>query len=191
MDLAFLVDSSYNMRRAGRGAFKLLTRYIARMLYSLRISRQDTRVSMVTYASRPRLLFPFNRFSRPSRILSALRGVRLRRGPLRIGRALYHARRYLFRGRRQCGRKRVLVMFVSARSRDRVERAARVLRRIGVELFVVGIGRGVKRTELIKIATNGMHAFTTSLRTLSAVLDTIRLKACSGIVFIYLRSYLQ
>lgn len=75
-------------------------------------------------------------------------------------------------------------MFVSARSRDRVERAARVLRRIGVELFVVGIGRGVKRTELIKIATNGMHAFTTSLRTLSAVLHTTRLKACSGIVFI-------
>lgn len=181
MDLAFAIDNSYNVRRTGRGALKLLTRYIGRMIYSLRLSRQETRVSMVTYASRPRRLFRFNRFFRASSILSALRRIRLRRGSLRIGRALYYARRYLFRGKRQCGRKRVLVLFVSARSRDRVERAARLLKRNGVEVFVVGIGRRVKRTELIKIATSGLHVFTVTLRTLSAVLDTIRLKACSGI----------
>ena len=194
MDLAFLIDSSYNMRRTGQGAFKLLTRYIARILYSLRISRQDTRVSMATYASIPRLLFRFNRFFRASHMLSALRRIRLQRGPLRIGKALYYARRYIFRGKRQCGRKRVLVVFVSARSRDRVERAARVLRRIGVEVFVVGIGRRVKRTELIKIATNGLHVFTASIRTLSTVLDAVRLKACSGILWLrrfYLSSFFQ
>ena len=184
MDLGFLIDSSYNIKRTGRDTFKLLIRYIARILYSLRISRQETRVSMVTYASRPKLLFRFNRFFRASKMLSALRRSRLRRGSLRIGRTLYYARKYLFRGKRQCGRKRVLVVFASARSRDRVERAARALRRTGVEVFVVGIGRRVKRTELLKIATNGMHVFTASLRTLSAVLDTIRIKACSGTVLL-------
>ena len=182
MDLGFLIDSSYNLRRSGRGAFKILTRYMARLLYSLRFSRQETRVGVITYASRPRLLFRFNRFFRASSMLSAIRRIRLQRGRLMIGRALYYARRYLFRGRRQCGRKRVLVVFASARSADRVQRVGRVLRRMGIEVFVVGIGRRFSKRQLFKIATNGVHVFTASLRTLDAVLDTIRVKACSGIL---------
>ena len=184
MDLGFLIDSSYNLRRTGRGAFKLLTRYLARLLYSLRISSQETRVGMVAYSSRPRLLFGFNRFYRASSILSAIRRIRLQRGPLRIGRALYYARRYLFRGRRRCGRKRVLVVFASARSVDRVQRVGRVLKRMGIEVFVVGIGRRFSKKQLFKIATNGLHVFTASLRSLAAVLNTIRVKACSGIVLL-------
>ena len=184
MDLGFLIDSSYNMRQTGKGAFSLLSRYIARILYSLRISSQRTRVSMVTYASKARLVFPFNRYSRVSNMIAALRRIPLQRGSLNLGTALYYASTNIFTGRRRCGRKRVLVVFVSGRSRDRVERAARALKRIGVEVFVVGIGRGVTRKELIKIATNGVHVFTTSLRTLSAVLYTIRNKACSGIVYL-------
>lgn len=180
MDLAFLIDSSSNMRKVGRGAFNLLTRYIGRILYSLRFSRQETRVSMISYAYRPRLLFRFNQFFRASSMLSALRKIRLQKGSLKIGKALYYALRYLFRGKRRCGRKRVLVVFASTPSRDRVERAARVLRRLGVQVFVVGMGKRVRRKHLINIATNGHHVFTASLRTLSAVLDTIRLKACSG-----------
>lgn len=180
MDLGFLVDSSYSMRRVGRGAFRLLTRYIARLLYSLRISTQETRVGMVTYASRPRLLFRFNRFFRASSMLSAIRRIRLQRGPLRIGKALYYARRHLFRRKRQCGRKRVLVMFATARSVDRVQRVGRDLRRMGIEVFVVGFGRRFSKAQLFKIATNGLHVFTALPRTLAAVLDTIRAKACSG-----------
>ena len=181
MDLAFLIDNSYYFRQRGRGAFSLLTRYIARILYSLRISRQGTRVSMATYASNARLLFPLSRYSRVSDILSALKRIRPRRGRLHLGRALYYVSSKIFPGRRRCGRKRVLVVFVSRRSRDSVERAARVLKRIGVEVFVVGIGGRVSRKELMKIATNGFHVFMASLRTLSTVLDTIRNKACSGI----------
>lgn len=189
MDLGFLIDSSYNLRRTGRGAFKLLTRYLARLLYSLRISSQETRVGMVTYSSRPRLLFRFNRFYRASSILSAIRRIRLQRGPLRIGRALYYARRYLFRGRRQCGRKRVLVVFASARSVDRVQRVRRILKRMGIEVFVVGIGRRFSKKQLFKIATNGLHVFTASLRSLAAVLNIIRVKACSGIVLLFLVTF--
>lgn len=186
MDLGFLIDSSYNLRRSGRGALKLLTRYLARVLYSLRISAQETRVGMVTYASRPRLLFRFNRFYRASSMLSAMRKIRLQRGPLRLGRALHYARRYLFRSRRQCGRKRVLVVFTSGRSTDRVQRVGRILKRIGIEVFVVSIGKQSSRKQMFKIATNGLHVFKASLRTLSAVLNTIRVKACSGIVWVNL-----
>ena len=187
MDLGFLIDSSHNLRRVGRGAFRLLTRYIARLLYSLRISTQETRVGMVTYASRPRLLFRFNRFFRASSMLSAIRRIRLQRSPLRIGKALYYARRYLFRRRRQCGRKRVLVIFATARSVDRVQRVGRVLRRMGIEVFVVGFGRRFSKAQLFKIATNGLHVFTASPRTLATVLDTIRAKACSGILFLWVK----
>lgn len=184
MDLGFLIDSSYNLRRVGRGAFRLLTRYIARLLYTLRISTQETRVGMVTYASRPRPLFRFNRFFRASSMLSVIRRIRLQRGPLRIGKALYYARRYLFRRRRQCGRKRVLVVFASARSVDRVQRVGRVLRRMGIEVFVVGFGRRFSKAQLFKIATNGLHVFTATPRTLAAVLGAIRAKACSGILWV-------
>ena len=186
MDLGFLIDSSYNLRRVGRGAFRLLTRYIARLLYSLRISTQETRVGMVTYASRPRLLFRFNRFFRASSMLSVIRRIRLQRGHLRIGKALYYARRYFFRRRRQCGRKRVLVVFASARSVDRVQRVGRLLRRMGIEVFVVGFGRRFSKAQLFKIATNGLHVFKASPRTLAAVLNTIRAKACSGILLLWI-----
>ena len=181
MDLGFLIDSSYSLRRSGRGIFRLLTRNIARLLYSLRISTKETRVGIVTYASKPKPLFRFNRFFRASSMLSVIRRIRPQRGPLRIGKALHYTRRYLFRRRRQCGRKRVLVVFASARSVDRVQRAGRVLKRIGIEVFVVAIGRRTSKTQLYQIATNGLHVFTASLRTLSAVLNTVRVKACSGI----------
>ena len=185
MDLGFLIDSSYNLRRVGRGAFRLLTRYIARLLYSLRISTQETRVGMVTYASRPRPLFRFNRFFKTSSMLSAIRRIRLQRGRLRIGKALNYARRYLFRRRRKCGRKRVLVVFASARSVDKVQRVGRVLRRMGIEVFVVGYGRRFSKAQLFKIASNGLHVFKASPRTLAAVLNTIRAKACSGILLLW------
>lgn len=77
-------------------------------------------------------------------------------------------------------------MFVSGCFCDCVEWVVCVLKCIGVEVFVVGIGWGVIRKELIKIVINGVYVFMIFLRMLLVVFYIIRNKVCLGIVYFFL-----
>jgi len=142
------------------------------------ISRQETHVGVVLYTSRSIPIFNFNRYYTRALILRAIDNLRYPRGGTYIGKALSFARRYLYRGRPASGRKRVLVVLTDGVSQDSVSSPARRLRASGCEIFVLGIGRGYRKSQLRQIATDNSHVFTVSFRSLGKVIQNIKTKAC-------------
>ena len=85
------------------------------------------------------------------------------------------------RGRAASGRKRVAVVLTDGISQDSVKRPARRLRATGCQVFVLGIGRGYRKSQLRQIATDSSHVFTVSFRSLGQVIRQIKTKACQRI----------
>ena len=142
------------------------------------ISRRDTHVGVVLYNRRAFPIFSFNKYYTRAAILRAVDNLRYPRGGTYIGKALSFARRYLYLGRPASGRKRVMVVLTDGISQDRVSGPARRLRAAGCEIFVLGIGRGYRRSQLRQIATDNSHIFTASFRSLGKVIQNIKTKAC-------------
>lgn len=142
------------------------------------ISRRETHVGVVLYTRRAIPIFNFNRYYTRALILRAIDNLRYPRGGTYIGKALSYARRYLYRGTLASGRKRVLVVLTDGVSQDSVSAPAHRLRASGCEIFVLGIGRGYRKSQLRQIATDSSHVFTVSFRSLGKVIQNIKTKAC-------------
>lgn len=95
------------------------------------------------------------------------------------GRALYMAKNYLFRGRTECGRKRILIVITDGASRDNIGRPAYQLRRAGVEIITISVGRAAVR-QLRVIAADQRHVFISSVYRLRMLVTPIRNLACRG-----------
>lgn len=141
------------------------------------ISRRATRIGVVTYASRARPIFDFSRSYTLGRIYSAIRRIRSLRGRRRLGRALYYTKRYLFRGKPQCGRRRILIVLTAGQSIDRVRRPAVALQGAGVECFVVGLGR-VSGRSLQRLTTDRHHVFVVGFTQLYTIVRTLKDRIC-------------
>lgn len=69
-------------------------------------------------------------------------------------------------------------MLTDGISQDRVARQASLMRAKGVEVFTVGIGRALKRRQLLQIATDRNHVSVVSFRGLATLSKAIRSKIC-------------
>lgn len=178
VDLGFLIDGSSSIERYGRGNFGRLLNLVKSLVSFFPISRRDTHVGVVLYTHRAIPIFNFNRYYNRALILRAIDNMRYPRGSTYIGKALTFARRYLYPGRPASGRKRVLIVLTDGVSKDSVSTPARRLRASGCEIFVLGIGRGHRKSQLRQIATDRNHVFEVSFRSLGSVIQTIKTKAC-------------
>lgn len=132
------------------------------------------------YTSRVRLILGFGRAYNPVRISRLIDRIRLNgRGGRYLGRALTYTKRYLFRSRPRCGRRRVLIVLTTGESRDAVKRPAGRLFASGVEIYAVGIGT-VRRRSLQKVATVCKQVFRVHVRQLVSLSRIIKDKICSS-----------
>ena len=69
-------------------------------------------------------------------------------------------------------------MLTDGISQDRVGRQAALLKARGVEVFAVGIGRALKRRQLLQIAKDSRHVSVVSFRGLATLSKAIRSKIC-------------
>jgi len=99
------------------------------------------------------------------------------RGRRRLGRALYYARRYLFRAKPQCGRRRILIVLTAGGSIDGVRRPAAALQGAGVEIFMVGVG-GVSSRSLLQVTTDRKHIFAVGFTQLLTIIRTLKDRIC-------------
>ena len=178
VDLGFLIDGSSSIERYGRGNFGRLLNFVKSLVSFFPISRRETHVGVVLYTRRAIPIFNFNRYYARAPILRAIDNLRYPRGGTYIGKALSFAQRYLYSGRPASGRKRVLVVLTDGVSQDSVSAPARRLRASGCEVFVLGIGRGYRKSQLRQIATDNSHVFTVSFRSLGKVIQNVKTKAC-------------
>ena len=69
-------------------------------------------------------------------------------------------------------------MLTDGISQDPVSRQAALLKAQGVEVFVVGIGKALKRRQLLQIANDRQHFSVASFRGLATLSNAIRSKIC-------------
>lgn len=155
-----------------------MLRFVKSIVVTLPVSRTQSRVGAVLFSTNPFPLFRFGQLNTITHVQQAIDSIRYPRGKTYIGKALAYTRRFLFGRRRQRNRKRVLIMLTDGISQDRVGRQASLLKAKGVEVFVVGIGRALKRRQLLQIATDRNHVSVVSFRELAALSKMIRSKIC-------------
>ena len=173
VDLGFLIDATSFARRYHPRVVKLVRETVRRFT----ISSSATRIGVVTYASRARRIIGLSGAYSRRRIYNAIDRIRILRGGRRLGRGLSYTRIYLFRGKPQCGRRRVLIVLSAGRSLDRVRRPANALKGVGVEIFAVGLGR-VSRRSLLKVTTDTKHVFTVGVARLLSIVRTLKDRIC-------------
>lgn len=179
LDMVFVIDGSGSIEAYGKGNFKRCLNFVKRMVVSFKISKRFTRVGVVLFSFRPRLIFSFNTYSRKRDILRDIDKIRYPRGGTKTGLAMSYAQRVLFR-RRRGSRKQVMIVMTDGRSQDRVSGAARALKRKRVELFAVGIGKRYNIKQLFQIASSRRHVYTAGFKNLPSIVRVIKTKACSG-----------
>lgn len=175
IDLGFLIDGS---RRTGTATFQRIIEYVKETVRRFNVQRSQTRIGLTLFASRQRLIFGFRRSHSRAQVYQELKRLRLLRGGTRkTARALRFVKRYLFRGKPTCGRRRVLILVTTGISRDGVVRPARILHAAGVEVYTVGVGR-VSVRYLRKIATDRFHVFSANVGSLLTIVRTVKDKMC-------------
>ena len=173
VDLGFLIDAT----SSGRRYLQRVVQFVRETVRRFTISSSATRIGVVTYASRARRIIGLSGAYSRRRIYNAVGRIRILRGGRRIGRALSYARLYLFRGKPQCGRRRVLIVLAAGRALDRVRRPANALKGVGVEIFAIGLG-SVSRRSLLKVTTDTKHVFAVGSTRLLSIVRTLKDRIC-------------
>ena len=126
-----------------------------------------------------RVCFLYFRYRNGRQVLKAIRRIRYPRGGTRTGRALFYTLKYLFaRSRRRA--PKVLMVLTDGKSQDSVSGPANNLRRAGVRVFAVGIGKSYKIKQLMNIASRrkSRHVFTVNFRNLRSIVRIIKSRIC-------------
>ena len=175
IDLAFLIDASGSV---GRANFRRCLTFVKNMARVFTISRSYTRFAIVLYSSRPSKIFGFNRYTNRRSLLRAIGRIRYTGGGTKTGYALsYTYQRVLHLSRR---RSKVLIVMTDGRSQDNLRGPSGLLRRRGVRIFSLGIGKHYNMRQLLQMAGNRRNVFTADFRNLGSVVRAIKQKACEG-----------
>ena len=173
VDLGFLIDATSSARRY----IRRVVRFVRETVRRFTIASSATRIGVVAYASRARRIMGLSGANSRRSIYNAVGRIRILRGGRRLGRGLSYTKLYLFRGKPQCGRRRVLIVLAAGRSLDRVRRPANVLKGVGVEIFAIGLGR-VSRRSLLKVTTDTKHVFAAGVTRLLSIVRTLKDRIC-------------
>ena len=143
-DIAFLIDGS---RYVGRRNFHLEKAFIKSIARRFTISKQQSHIGVATYGSRPHLRMRFNQHSSLGLVLRALDYIRYpNQAGRRVDLGMRACLRYFFSRRFKFSFvRRIMVVVVSGRQTGRsnfiLSRLRSQFMRMGVQVYVVGVGR--------------------------------------------------
>ena len=126
-------------------------------------------------------MFSYWRYGRKSSVLRAIGRALYPRGGTYTGRALSYTKRALFARSR---RRKVLIVVTDGRSFDKVLAPAVSLRKSGVDIISIGVGRGYAVSQLRQISGNNRRVFTAGFRSMGTLARLIKNKACKGEVLV-------
>ena len=89
VDLAFVIDGSGSIEHYGRGNFRRCLNFVKAIVRRFNRDSGQTRIGVVLFSSRPRLIFRFGQYRRKSTILRVISPNRLPGHQDRICHALY------------------------------------------------------------------------------------------------------
>ena len=176
LDLGFIVDGSGSV---GRPNFRRVLHFVKKMIASFSVGRKGVRIAVVIYSSRPRLLFNFGNYRRRNRMYRRIDRARYPGRSTMTGYALRYANSVIFRGG---NRRKACILLTDGKSTDSVAGPAMALRRKGVFIIAVGIGRRVSHSQLRQIASGRKRrlVFNAHFKTITGLARIIKKKVCSG-----------
>ena len=191
IDLAFIIDCSGSVKAAD---FQLGLQFITRVTEYFKIGYPyGTRVALIRYHATATIMFSFNTYVKKQDVLKAIGEIPYEPGgSTRTDLALLEAQRNLFgnpdNGVRaiEFGVPRVLVLLTDGRATSgtaSVIEPSTMLRRDGVNIFVIGIGKNINENELNIIASDpdADHVVSSgSFTEVNAMVQNIREASCFG-----------
>ena len=178
VDLAFVMDG------CGRKPFHVCIDFVKDVIRELSSSYNDTRMGVIVYSKKAKLLFGLNYFAKIQDALGALGRIRFipkQTGMSEnIGAALTKAQRMLFRGSRTV--PQVLILIAGARANDDVIKPSKRLRQDGVVIYGVGFGNGYDRSQLEALSSQPVqeHVFSEDRRLSNSFTWSLRNNLCKG-----------
>ena len=177
------VDLAFVMGGCGAHSFDACAQFAKSVISGVAVEQPDMRVGVVLFSRKAKVLFGFKDFGTLGKALHALDHIRYRAkkqtNSVNLGRALKFVRDKLFT-RSRSGARRTLVLLTGAKAADDVITPARLLRADGVEIFGVGLGKGIGVDQLEAVASQPVakHVFTQGARSQPGVLRSLRSTVC-------------
>lgn len=179
-DIAILMDSSGSIEYYGKGNYQRMRTFVQRLISSFAVGRRLAHISVTLFSTRPQLLFGLNRYYSKYQMMRAVgRAPYIKAGTM-TGRAIDFVRRRVFRlrGRRLRRRRPVLIVLTDGRSSDNAKKASLRIRKAGVDVIAIGIGKGYSQKELRGIASSSKTVFTSGFRTMHRIAAMVKRRAC-------------
>lgn len=138
-DIVFLLDSS----DASLQGFTNIKDFVQNIVADLNVNPNMDHVAVVQYSDTTEIEFNLKRYSTPSEVLSALKGLKHKGGhPPNIGAALQYVKSHVFTtgsgSRLLEGVPQILIILSGGRAGDDPRTAANALREMGVMLIPIG-----------------------------------------------------
>ena len=151
-NVGFIVDSSGSLRRD----YKKEKEFVKELARSFDISEAGSRAGVITFSYHAELSIAMNEHKTVNDFNKAVDSIPLMGYTTRIDKALVLARRRLMVGARDDAPRIVFLLTDGTQTKDAdavdPSKLAEELRRDGIKLIVIGIGKGVNKEELKKIA---------------------------------------
>lgn len=183
-DLAFAIDASGSMEDDG---FAKAKRFVKALIASFKVSSKGTHVGLVRFSTRASVIFDFTQHFSHENVNEAIDNIEFTEGGTKTELALKLARTRLYskRGgaRSESSIFKMFVLLTDGRSENpkAVARESKLLKRMGVHVMAVGIGKYTNKQELRSIATSeGDVIGVVSFRDLMIRLNEIKDKLCEG-----------
>ena len=144
------------------------------------VSSEGNRVGMIVYGGSPQpSVVEFDKFLDQKSMDQAIDNASSPILEIRVGKALSLAQKHLF-SRLPSSRRSVLLLVIDGQSSDDVKRPAIELKRRGIEVFCLGVGKGVDKQQLGVIASYPAenHVFLAPFNDPNTLLETIQKEIC-------------
>ncbi|XP_076841877.1 collagen alpha-6(VI) chain [Brachyhypopomus gauderio] len=183
-DIAFIIDGSRNV---GPANFHLIRTFIWNTIAGLDVGMGKVRIAIVHYSNTPRADVYLNTFSDKKEILDYVKTLSYGRGKSNTGAALIFAKERVFTkagGSRQDQHvEQIAVVITEGTSADDVSNPAAELRRLGVNIFALGV-KNIGNNELQEIASYPPRKFVFDVENftkLSALSSLLTRSLCGNI----------
>ncbi|KAL2084692.1 hypothetical protein ACEWY4_020210 [Coilia grayii] len=158
-DLVMLADSSGSISATD---FELMKTFMKSLVSSFVIKPDSVQVALAQFSSYPKKEFYLNEIDSEDAAKKKIDAIEQIKQATYIGRALEFTRKWYFQAtrgsRKNIGVSQNLVVITDGESADDVQKEAQLLRKMGVEVFVIGVGN-IHKDELIQIAGSATRVF--------------------------------
>ncbi|KAJ8371487.1 hypothetical protein AAFF_G00308050 [Aldrovandia affinis] len=158
-DLVILMDGSTSINEE---EFKIMKKFMSDLAASFHVSQEHVRIGMAQFSYEPQKEFYLNQHDNIADIKERILALQKLEGGTNIGRALHFIREFFEASagsRIAQGVSQSLLVITDGDSEDEVEHPANLLRALGINMFVIGVGH-IHSFELLQIAGSQNRFFT-------------------------------